>query len=329
MRLHLIRRLLLSAVCIFFSGVILIAAHAQNSTKTVKLIVGFPPGQATDSVARLIVDKLRVITGDTYVIDNRPGQGGSFALGMLAKSPANGTTMMLAHMSAVATNPHLYNSVPYDSMKDFDAVGLVGDLPFVLVCNPSLPIKNLKELIEYAKANPDKLTNASSGNGTVSHLAMEKLKRDAGIKMTHIPYKGSIAGLTDVMSGNVSVALETASSVRSYVEAGKLRALAIGSTKQIGGVFAGVPTLRELGFRDINAVTWIMLIYPTGTPKSMINATYSALGVVMNNPEVEQELLKIGLIPRTSKSSEEAAEYLKTEYKFWGDAVKASGVKLE
>jgi tripartite-type tricarboxylate transporter receptor subunit TctC len=329
MRLHLIRRLLLSAVCIVFSGVILIAAHAQNSTKTVKLIVGFPPGQATDSVARLIVDKLRVITGDTYVIDNRPGQGGSFALGMLAKSPANGTTMMLAHMSAVATNPHLYNSVPYDSMKDFDAVGLVGDLPFVLVCNPSLPIKNLKELIEYAKANPDKLTNASSGNGTVSHLAMEKLKRDAGIKMTHIPYKGSIAGLTDVMSGNVSVALETASSVRSYVEAGKLRALAIGSTKQIGGVFAGVPTLRELGFRDINAVTWIMLIYPTGTPKSMINATYSALGVVMNNPEVEQELLKIGLIPRTSKSPEEAAEYLKTEYKFWGDAVKASGVKLE
>ena len=301
----------------------------SDSGKLVKIIVGFPPGQATDSVSRLLAEKLHNVTGNNYIIDNRPGQGGSLALGVLSKSPPNGGVMMIVHMSAIATNPHLYQNVPYDSLKDFESVGLIGDLPFVLVCNASLPLKNLKDLIDYAKVNPDALTNASSGNGTVSHLAMEKFKRDAGIKITHVPYKGSIAGLTDVISGNVSIALETASSVRAFVESGKLRALAIGSSKQISGIFTGVPTLRELGFRDINAVTWLMIIYPAGTPKNIITSTYSALSSVMSSPELNQSLLSIGLIPRVSKSPEEAANYLRSEYKFWGEAVKASGIKLD
>lgn len=304
-------------------------SRVEGSGKTVKIIIGFPPGQATDSVTRLVADKLRGVTGNNYIVDNKPGQGGSIALGQVAKAPADGSVMSVVHMSAIAANPHLYPSVPYDSLKDFEPVGLIGDLPFVLVCNPSLPFKTLKELIAYAKANPDTLTNASSGNGTVSHLAMEKLKRDAGIKITHVPYKGSVAGLTDVMSGNVSIALETASSVRPHIESGKLRALAIGSSKQLGGVFAGVPTLRELGFKDINAVTWLMIIYPAGTPKTIVNSTYSALSTVMSNPDTEQSLLAMGCIPRVSKGPEDAMAYLRNEYKYWGDVVKASGVKLE
>lgn len=304
-------------------------AKVENSGKTVKIVIGFPPGQATDSVTRLLADKLRQVTGDNYIVDNRPGQGGSIALGSVAKSPADGSVMSVVHMSAIAANPHLYPAVPYESLKDFEPVSLIGDLPFVLVCNPSLPFKSIKEFIAYAKANPETLTNASSGNGTVSHLAMEKLKRDAGIKMTHVPYKGSVAGLTDVISGNVSVALETASSVKNYVDSGKLRALAIGSSKQLGGVFAGVPTLAQSGFKDINAVTWLMIIYPAGTPKSIVNSTYAALSKVMSSPEVEQSLLTIGCIPRVSKSPEDAAAYLRSEYKYWGDVVKSSGVKLE
>ncbi len=313
----------------FISKLSLSQTKNETAGKTVRMLIGFPPGQATDSVARLLADKLRGITGDSYIVDNRPGQGGSLAMGVLAKSPPNGTVMMLVHMSAFAANPHLYQSVPYNALKDFEAVGLVGDLPFVLVCNPDLPFKNFKEFVEYAKQNPNKLTNASSGNGTVSHLSMEKLKRDAGISIDHIPYKGSVQGLTDVISGNVSIALETASSVRAYVESGKLRALAIGSSTQIGGVFANVQTLKELGYKDINAVTWLMLIYPVGTPKSIISSTFSALNAVLGNPTVEQSLLSIGLIPRTSKSTEEAAAYLRSEYKYWGDAVRQSGVVLE
>lgn len=323
------RQIVLGGILGAISTLISAQTKIDNSGKSVKIIVGFPPGQATDSVARLLADKFHLATGDNYIVDNRPGQGGSMALGQLAKSPPNGSVMMIVHMSAIATNPHLYPNVPYDSLKDFDTVGLIGDLPFVLVCNPSLPFKNLKELIEYAKANPDVLTNASSGNGTVSHLAMEKFKRDAGVKITHVPYKGSIAGLTDVISGNVSLALETASSVHTYVESAKLRALAVGSSRQIGGVFSGVPTLRELGFKDINAVTWLMIIYPAGTPKNIIASTYAALTTVMANPEVEQNLTTIGLIPRVSKSPEEASAYLRSEYKFWGESVKSSGVKLE
>jgi tripartite-type tricarboxylate transporter receptor subunit TctC len=164
-------------------------AQTAGSGKVVKILVGFPAGQATDIVARLLADQLRTATGDNYIVENRPGQGGSLALGQLAKAPKDGSVMMLAHMSAVATNPHIYQSVPYDSLKDFEAVGLVGDLPFVLVCNAALPFKNVQDLVQYAKANPDKLNNASSGNGTVSHLAMEEIKRKAGITITHIPYK--------------------------------------------------------------------------------------------------------------------------------------------
>lgn len=320
------RTVLLAGACAAIGKAAL--AQPAPTGKVVKILVGFPAGQATDMVARLLADRLRAATGDNYIVENRPGQGGSLALGQLAKSPANGTVMMLAHMSAVATNPHIYQSVPYDSLKDFEAVGLVGDLPFVLVCNSSLPVQNLQDLIQYAKTNPDKLTNASSGNGTVSHLAMEEFKRKAGLKITHIPYKGSVAGLTDVISGNVSIALETASAVRPHVESGRLRALASGSSKRLGGVLA-VPTLAEQGFHDFNAVTWLMLLYPAGTPKATVRSTFTSLNTVTHAPEVEQRFLTIGMLPRHSSSPEEAAAYLRSEFKNWGEIVKRSGIARE
>jgi tripartite-type tricarboxylate transporter receptor subunit TctC len=304
-------------------------AQAPGSGKVVKMMVGFPAGQATDMVARVLAERLNGATGDNFIVDNRPGQGGSLALGQLAKSPTNGTVMMLAHMSALCTNPHIYQSVAYDTAKDFEAVGLVGDLPFVLVCNPAIPAQNLRELIQYAKSNPDKLTNASSGNGTVSHLAMEEIKRKAGLKITHVPYKGSVAGLTDVIAGNVSMALETASSVRPHVESGRLRALAAGSAKRLGGVFANIGTMGEQGFADFTAVTWLMMLYPAGTSKEIVNATFKAINTIVANPEVDQKLVSLGLQPRISNSSDEAANYLRSEFKNWGEIVKRSGVERE
>lgn len=303
-------------------------AQARPKGKPTRIIVGFPPGQATDSVARLLAERLLRISGDSYIVENLPGQGGSLALGQLAKAPNDGSVMMLAHMSALATNPHLYKSVPYDTLRDFQAVGLLGDLPFVMVCNPSQPFQNVQDLIQYAKANPDKLSNASSGNGTVSHLAMEEFKRKAGVKISHIPYKGSAAGLTDVMSGNVSMALETASAVRPLVQAGKLRALAAGSATPLSGVLA-VPTLAEQGFPNFNAVTWLMMIYPAGTAKAIVQTTFNELNAVTREPEVEQKLVAIGLIPRYSASPEQAQAYLRSEFRDWGEIVRRSGVALE
>jgi tripartite-type tricarboxylate transporter receptor subunit TctC len=305
------------------------SAQSTGSGKVVKILVGFPAGQATDIVARLLADQLRTATGDNYIVENRPGQGGSLALGQLAKAPKDGSVMMLAHMSAVATNPHIYQSVPYDALKDFEAVGLVGDLPFVLVCNAALPFKNVQDMVQYAKAHPDKLNNASSGNGTVSHLAMEEIKRKAGITITHIPYKGSVAGLTDVVSGNVSVALETASAVRPHIESGRLRALAVGSAKRLPGLLANVPTLGEQGFENFNTVTWLMVLYPAGTAKATVNASFASVNTITASAEVQQKLQATGLQLRSSSAPEEAAAYLRSEVNNWGEVVKRSGIPRE
>ena len=319
-----IRRQLLIGV-----GALATAPHlfAQSgSGKVVKVIVGFPAGQATDQVARFLAEKLQAITADNYIIENRPGQGGSIALGQLAHSSNNGGVMMLAHMSAIATNPHIYKSVNYDSQKDFSAVGLVGDLPFVLAVNPNLPIKNLKDLVDYAKANPTQLSNSSSGIGTVSHLALEEFKRRASIQSLHVPYSGSVAGLTDVIAGNLTMALETASAVRPHIESGKLRVIAVGSSKRLGGVYKDTPTFIEQGYKDFTAATWIMYIYPQGTPKSEISSSYAALMKVMSNPEVDQKLTSLGCIPRTSSSVDDANQYLQKEYVYWGDIVARNNI---
>jgi tripartite-type tricarboxylate transporter receptor subunit TctC len=303
-------------------------ALGQAAAKTVRILVGFPPGQATDSVARLMAESLRGATGHNYIVENRPGQGGSIALAELARAPADGTVMMLAHMSALCTNPHVYKRVAYDSLKDFEPVGLVGDLPFVLVCHPSLPIRNVQELVVYARANPDKLSNASSGNGTVSHLAMEELKRRAGISMVHVPYKGSVPGLTDVAAGNVSVALETATGVTPFIESGKLRPLAVGTSRRLGGVL-DVPTLQEQGLGDFNAVTWLMVMYPRGVQKDLVHGTFEAMKTSLRTSGVEAKLIASNCLPRYSASPEVAASYLRAEFGRWGDLVKRSGVKLE
>jgi tripartite-type tricarboxylate transporter receptor subunit TctC len=292
-------------------------------------MVGFPPGQATDVVARILAEKLQRTSGDTFIVENLPGQGGSLALGNLAKAPNDGSVMMLGHMSALCTNPVLYKSVPYDTLRDFEPVGLLGDLPFVLVCHPALPFQNVQDLVQYARANPDKLNNASSGNGTVSHLAMEEFKRKAGVTITHIPYKGSAAGLTDVMSGNVSIALETAAAVRPLVQSGKLRALAAGSATRLPGGLAGVPTLAEQGFANFNAVTWLMAMYPAGTARALVQASFVEINAAARDADVEQKLVTAGLQPRFSTSPEDAAAYLRSEFKAWGEVVRRSGVTLE
>lgn len=318
------RRLLLAGALVCASP----AARAQQAAKFVKLLVGFPPGQATDTVARLLAERLRGATGTNHVVDNRPGQGGSLALGELAKAPPDGSVMMLAHMSALCTNPHMYKSVPYNALRDFEAVGLVGDLPFVLVCHPALPFKNVQELIRYAKAEPDRLTNSSSGNGTVSHLAMEEFNRRAGVKIVHIPYKGSVPGLTDVVSGNVSIALETAAAVRPFVQGGKLRVLAAGTSSRLAEL-PDVPTLQEQGMGDFNAVTWLMLLYPRGVPKTLVQTTFEALRRELGNAEVEHKLLAANCLPRQSPSVDQANAYLRAEFQRWGEIVKRSGVSLD
>lgn len=310
------------------AGLLAAPAVAQPAGRTVRIVVGFPAGQATDTVARLWAERLGAGSRDTYIVDNRPGQGGSLALGALARSAPDGTTMMLAHMSALCTNPHLYRSVPADTLRDFDAAGLVADLPFVLVCNPALPVHNLDELARYAQANPDRLSNASSGNGTVSHLAMEEIKRLKDMRITHVPYRGSSLGVTDVISGNVQIALETATSVIPHVQAGRLRALAAGTSQRLVAL-PDLPTLQEQGMQGFTAVTWLMVLFPAGVGAEALNATHAAIDRTMHVPEVEQRLLTIGAVPRYSANPDEAQAYMRAEYVRWGEVVRRSGAVME
>lgn len=304
------------------------AARAQAGGRTIRIVVGFPAGQATDTVARIWAERLAEGSRDAYIVENRPGQGGSLALGTVARAAPDGATMMLAHMSAVAANPHLYRNVPYDTLKDFDAAGLIADLPFVLVCNPQLPVRSVEELIGFARVNPDRLTNASSGNGTVSHLAMEEFKRMAGLRVTHVPYRGSALGVTDVIAGTVSLALETATSVIPHVQAGRLRALAAGSAERLAAL-PDLPTLREQGFPGFTAVTWLMVVFPAGVPRELLAATHAAIERTMRVPEVEQRLLSIGAVPRHSASPDEASAYMRQEFAYWGGVVRRSGTVLD
>ncbi len=320
------RRLLLATAGVGLYA--LAGARPAAAAEVVRIIVGFPAGQATDTIARLLGERLQAVTGDSYIIENRPGQGGSLAMGVAARAPADGSTMMLTHMSAVATNPHLYQNVRYDSLNDFSTVGLVCDLPFVLVCHPSQPFRTIPELVAYAKANPGKLTHASSGNGTVSHLAMEEFKRGAGIDILHVPYKGSAPGLTDVVAGQVSLALETAASVLPFVQTDRLHALGTATPERLSNM-PTVPTTAEQGFPDFKAATWLMLIYPAGTENATVKKTFDGMATAMRTPEVEQRLLQLGAIPRVSLSPQDASDYVRSEFSRWGDVVKRSGVKLE
>lgn len=305
----------------------LCATAQAQSGKVAKILVGFPPGQATDLVARVLAERLGAALGETVIVENRPGQGGSVALAALAKSPPDGSTMMLSALASLVTNPHLYKSVGYDTLKDFEPIALVADLPLLLVVHPSVPVKSVPELIAYAKANPDKLSHSSSGNGTLSHLAMEDFKRRSGITILHVPYQGSARAMTDLMAGAVTVGMDTIAVTQPHVQSGKMRLIAAGTTKRLGA-FPDTPTIAEQGFLGFNASAWLGLLYPAGTPKDLVERTSAAVAKIVQSPDVEQKFAALGAIPRAAGPAE-FRRFLQEEYQRWGAIVKASGAKVD
>lgn len=299
-----------------------------QSGRVIRIMVGFPPGQATDIVTRIWAERMGAGARDTFIVDNRPGQGGSLALGALARSAPDGTTLMVAHMSALCTNPHVYRSVPHDTLRDFEVAGLLADLPFVLVANPALPVTDLASLKRYAQANPDRLANASSGIGQVSHLAMEEVKRINDLRITHVPYRGSALGVTDVINGTVQLALETAAATVPHIQAGRLRALAVGTRQRLPAL-PEVPTMQEQGMEGFTAVTWLMATYPAGVGRETLLATHAAIARTMQVPEVEARMVGMGVVPRFSASPDEAQAYLREEYARWGEVVRRTGARLD
>lgn len=293
----------------------------------VKIIVGFPPGQAADIVARIIADKIAGPLGQPVIVDNQAGQAGSIAIAALKKAPPDGHTMILAATASLVINPHLYGNVTYDPLKDFEPIGLVADGPLMLVVNPALPVNNVAELIAYAKVYPDKLNYASPGNGAVSHLAMEVFKRHAGISIAHVPYPGSMKAITDVMNGSVQVAFDTIAVTRPQIDAHKLKALAVAGPTRLE-LYPNVPALQEVGFPGFVASPWIGLLFPAGTPRPLVDRINTVLNEALRTPEMREKLLGMGLFLRTGTPDEFSA-VLRSDFALWGKAVRESGAKVD
>lgn len=302
------------------------AAQAQGA-KVARIVVGFPAGQGIDLVSRIVAEALKDELGETVIVENKPGQGGSIALGQVARAAPDGATILISAMAALVMAPHLYKNVTYDTLTSFAPVGRVGDLPLVLVVNPSLPVKTLPELIAYAKANPDKLTHSSSGNSTVSHIAMEELKRATGMKIVHVPYQGSAPAMNDLIAGNVQVALDTVAVTRPHIEAGRLRLIAVGSLERLA-FFPDTPTIAEQGYPGFEANAWLGMLLPAGTPKETVDRLAAALNRIVRSPEIQKRFLAVGTLPKPSTSAEFAG-FLKAEYARWGKAIAESGIKAD
>jgi tripartite-type tricarboxylate transporter receptor subunit TctC len=305
------------------------AAHAQGAypNQPIKVIVPFPPGGGTDVVTRLLVEKLRASTHWTFVVDNKAGAGGNIGLDAVAKSKADGYTLGMGQTANLAINPSLYPKMTYNAAKDFVPVALVAGQPVVLVVKAGAPFRTLAELVAAAKQKPSTLTMASAGNGTVGHLTGEVFTRQAGIKVNHIPYKGAGPAATDLLGGQVDFYFATPQTVVPFVQAGKLRALAVSSPKRIP-VLPDVPTVAESGYKGFDTSDWKMLVAPAGTPAEIVERLNTEVEKAMAQPQTIAQLLAEGSVP-IGGSPQQAAQVLKAEQRRWGSAVREANVKVD
>ncbi|MEK6592990.1 MAG: tripartite tricarboxylate transporter substrate binding protein [Pseudomonadota bacterium] len=304
------------------------AGHAQNyPAKSIRFIVPFPPGGGNDTIARLIGQKLTAATGQQVLVDNRPGAGGAIGAEAAAKSPADGYTMFLAGVATHGINPNLRKKIPYDPLKDFDAVSLIASAPLLVVVHPSLPIKSVRELVALAKARPGKINYASNGAGGSSHLAVEMFNMMSGAKMTHIPYKGLSPALTDLLSGEVQVMFSSAVAMLPQVKAGKLRAVAMTGARRSTAI-PDIPTVAEAGVPGYETGSWYGIVVPAGTPKAAIDRLSREIIAIVRSPEITNRLNDEAVIPVGSTPAEFTA-HIKNELARWAKAIKQAGLALE
>ena len=319
------------AVVLLVGGCLLIAVDAAAAAypepgKSIRMIVPFPPGGNTDIVARAIANELSKNLGVPLVIDNRGGAGSTLGTALAAKAPADGYTILMVS-GAHTINPAMFKKLPYDSIKDFAGITLIADLPVALVVHPSVPAKNLKELIAYAKANPGKLNYASSGPGSIGHLAGELLSSMAEIKLTHVPYKGSGPAVVDVLSGYVQMLLTSAATVMPHIKSGKLRAIALASQKRSVGA-PEIPTVIESGLPGYVVSGGFGLLAPVATPREIIKKLNAEAVKVVAMPEVRKRLANEGADP-VGSTPEEFDAYIRSDIEKWIKVVEKAGIKPE
>lgn len=318
-----------------FMAVILVGAAACSITahgadypsRPIRMIVPQAPGSASDTVARLLAAELSPRLGQQVVVDNRPGGALMIGMEMTARAAPDGYTIGYAPVGGLVISPNVSGKPPYDSNKDFAAIIMTAFNTMLLASNPNLAVKNVRELIDYAKANPNKLSSASSGNGTPGHVGMELFKLMTNTQIVHIPYKGGAAGITATISGEVHLMMESLNSITPNAKAGRVRALGVTGSKRVA-VLPEVPTIAEAGVPGYEAMTWNGIVAPAGMPRAMIDRLNAELNRALAEPGLQQKLAAIGAEP-AGGTPEEFAKFIRSEYAKWGDVVRRSGAKMD
>jgi tripartite-type tricarboxylate transporter receptor subunit TctC len=306
-------------------------AQAQDAAtwpnKPVSFVVGFPPGTATDSVARVLADRFTTRLGQSFVIDNKPGQGGSVGAAAAAKAKPDGYTFVVSATAPMSINPYVYPRLTYDPLKDFAPVGIHTWLPYAIVVNASTPIHTYQDLKNATAADPGKMTFASIGNGTTSHLIMMLLQQRTGMKLTHVPYKGSSQAQTDLIGGQVDLTFDTVVSLMPHIKSGKLRPLAVSTLKR-SPQLPEVPTLHELGVTNFEVGAWLGLLAPVGTPRSIIDKLNLELNLALDDEGVRSKLMGMG--SEILKSTpEDFGIFIRKENERWSKLVRETGARID
>ena len=304
------------------------AANAQPfPSKPVRIINPFAPGGATDIIARQMAQKLTEEWGQAVVVENRAGASGAIGVEMVAKSPPDGYTLLIATQTTHAANPSLYAKLPYDAAKDFAPLTLAGSTPLALMVRPSLPVSSVKELIDFARRNPAKLVYASGGNGTSQHLTAELMKSMSSTYMLHIPYRGAGPAMTDLLGGQVDLMFDNLPTALPHMKAGKLRGLAVTSASR-SSLAPELPTMAESGLPGFELSTWFAFFAPAGTPRTIVDKIAGDMRRVLTQPDMQQRLAAIGVDVKAS-SPDELAAFQRAELAKWGKIIKDSGAKVD
>jgi tripartite-type tricarboxylate transporter receptor subunit TctC len=302
------------------------SAQAQEDwpARQVTLVLPFAPGGAIDIYARAVAQKLSDKFGKPFVVENRPGAGTVVAANSVARAAPDGHTIFVSP-SPLAINATLYKKLPYDTANDFIPVAYVADIPLVLVVHPSLPVQSIPDLIKYAKANPGKLSYASSGTGTTLHLSGEMLKSMTGIQMTHVPYKGGPPALNDVVAGHVQLVFADPSSAIQQIRAGRVRPLGLTSTVRLPSA-PEIPPITDAGVPGFAAVSWTVFLVPAKTPPAVAVKLHAELTTLAATPEMREQTIKLGMIPVASPALADLRGFLPREIARWGKLVREAGI---
>jgi tripartite-type tricarboxylate transporter receptor subunit TctC len=324
----------MSQVITSIAGLLLAIATAiplqaadEYPSKPIRLVVPAPPGGTIDPISRLLAEAMSKRYGQNVVVDNRPGANFNVGMELVAKAPPNGYTLVVASSGALATNIHLYRKLPFHPVNDFEPIVLYGNVPNVLVVNPSLPPRTLKEFIEYAKANPNRLNFGSTGNGSSMHLAGELFKSLTHTQMTHVPYVSPGVATQDLLGGRIQLMFQLMTGIEQHVRAGKVHAIAVAAPNR-SSALPSVPTAAEAGLKGFESSAWFGILAPKGTPKAIVDQVNRDINEILKEPAFNKRLLEIGVEPMGG-SVADFQRFLAAEMKKWGEVVRISGARLD